>query len=913
LASSNQLEIWLACEMSDEPSLYNVYRTYRFAGVEPLERIRDAVHILAARHAAFRSAFSFERDRLMRRDGGHRVPVIEAALRPGPLAEQLLALAEEPFPLDGGPLARWYVLVGEACVVVLFTAHHIVCDGRSVELIFEEFSALYHGQSLPHVPDETIEAGPAAVAGPPRARRVEPWLRWSAEALALEDPAGDAPRDAGTVLARDVPLSLSVLHDAARHEHASLFSLLLAALYVALRAYGAPDRFGIAVPYAGQRAIAGDARVGNFVESLHAIVETPPAPTLSACIAVSRDAVLDAIERREADGHAASRADVDFVPNVSLNLYERAGAPRSIAEAEEIVLPVRTAKYDLTLGAAIDDDRLRLLFSYRTSVISARWVTELADRTLAVLCAIPDSSSQSIEPWLRADVRASAVPASLVSTVAEAWRDVLRVPHVGPDDDFLEIGGYSLLAAQIAARLTADLGRPVTLRDLFAASTPRALAQRITSRGSVPSREPFDLGADSLPITRQQSRIWYYSRSLPEEIHLTVASAVRFEEHVNRSALAAAFTWVQRRHGALRTHFVNTPHGIAQAIDASPAVEIDFRDEVADDAAVTDAIEQLHWTPFDLAQVPLRACAIPIASGGTCFVVSMHHSITDGWSMQIFFDDLATAYRAACAGEPMPGGSPAQYAGFAREKATEDRTVGTARLAYWRHALRGARPPAIPTDFPRESWSFSGTTYRFSVPAAARNAAALTARALQVSPAAYFVAAYCNALFELSGSDDLLIMLIDANRSDARYADCVGFFTNIVPLRVRREPGAAELVRAVADEMLGAFAHADVRLGDVLDLVRGQEDYRDYMRVGFDFFAGHREPPDFGTASSTFPIPHDIAKYDFNLGLVYGKNGPVDVLLHHRTDLFRLTTVQAFSAHYADALERLGDDIRARL
>ncbi|MDB5072320.1 MAG: non-ribosomal peptide synthetase [Candidatus Eremiobacteraeota bacterium] len=934
-AAPNQTEIWLACEMSEQGSLYNVYRAYRFPSKEQLPAVRDALRVLATRHRELSTAFAFEGDRLTQRDTGLAVPVIETPLRPDAMVEQLLELAEAPFALDRGPLARWHVLTEESSFVLLFAAHHIVCDGRSLELIFDELAALCRGEQLAaiehgvavadavnaalksHAAHRVLVADAAHAPAVRRARIPRPWLSWPQRALRDGAQHGAATHDdAGDVVARAVPIAVAELKEASARRRASIFSLLLAALYVALRAEGAPERLGIAVPYAGRRALHGDGCVGNFAESLNVVVATEPGATLRSCVAAARDAVLDAIERHEEDvagdggiandGAVSSDGDGERVANVSLSLYESTGSARfGLAGAQEIDLPVRTAKYDLTVGAALRDDALTLLFSYRTALLSRAWIEDLANRTVTVLCAIPASPEENADTFVHGD-RAAAT-ASLLGTITDVWRDVLRLPHVGPDDDFIALGGYSLLAAQIVSRLSAVLERPVTLRDLFAAATPRALAQRIAVGGETPARERLGGEAHSAPITPQQSRIWYYSRSLPEEIHLTVSSAVLFEKGVNRAALAAAFDWVQRRHGALRTRFVEAPDGITQVVEASPAAEIEFRDEVADDAAATAVLEELRWTPFDLARVPLRASAIPLASGAACFVVSMHHTITDGWSMQIFFADLAAAYRAACAGEPMPAaGSPAQYLDYARARAGEERAVKTARLAYWRHALRGVKPPAIPADFSRESWSFSGATHRFTVPAAARTAAALAARTLGVSPAAFFIAAYANALFELSGSDDVLMMLIDANRSDPRYAGCFGFFTNIVPLRVRREAGAVELVRAVADEMVGAFAHADVPLGDVLDIARGTDDYRDYMRAGFDFYAGHRESPGFGTPSSAFPVPHEVAKYDFNVGVVYGQDGPVDVLVHYRTDLFRAASVQAFGDRYAAALVRLG-------
>jgi len=145
-ASPNQVDVWMASEISDERSLYNVYRAYRFFDSEKFPQIRSAIYSLAKRHAVFRYVFQF-RDNLKKGEGPSEVPVITADVPEG-LMEYLLSKAEEPFDLAAGPLARWHIVTSAESLIIMLVAHHIVCDGRSVEVIFDELAGLYRGESL---------------------------------------------------------------------------------------------------------------------------------------------------------------------------------------------------------------------------------------------------------------------------------------------------------------------------------------------------------------------------------------------------------------------------------------------------------------------------------------------------------------------------------------------------------------------------------------------------------------------------------------------------------------------------------------------------------------------------------------------------------------------------------------------
>ncbi|HLE85703.1 MAG TPA: amino acid adenylation domain-containing protein, partial [Thermoanaerobaculia bacterium] len=322
--------------------------------------------------------------------------------------------------------------------------------------------------------------------------------------------------------------------------------------------------------------------------------------------------------------------------------------------------------------------------------------------------------------------RGSAPRTPVEERLAALWRDLLGVGGIGPEDDFFALGGHSLLAARMLFRVEEALGARIALPVFLGARTLEALAGLV---GGAP--EPGAAGAAAaltipparegpagarrgpgreLPLSFAQQRLWLLDRMAPGSPLYNVPRLERLEGAVDAGALAGALSDLVARHESLRTTFGERGdrpvQGIApprpvplRVIDLAPLPPFASRQEARRLAAAEAR------RPFDLGRGPLlRAVLLRLAPVEHRLLVTVHHIVFDGWSGEVFSEELAECYRARRAGRPpaLPP-LPIQYGDFAvwqrRWLAGE---VLEAQLAYWKGRLAGA--PALlelPTDRPR--------------------------------------------------------------------------------------------------------------------------------------------------------------------------------------------------------------------
>ncbi|MRH90134.1 amino acid adenylation domain-containing protein [Nocardia sp. SYP-A9097] len=439
--------------------------------------------------------------------------------------------------------------------------------------------------------------------------------------------------------------------------------------------------------------------------------------------------------------------------------------------------------------------------------------------------------------------------------VAEVMAELVGAGHLGADDSFFEVGGNSLLATQLVARLAAATGVRLEVRSVFAAPTVAGLAAQLDSgpAASDARLEPRRrTRPEQIPLSAAQRRLWFleqFNASGDQGEALgayNIPVVLRLHGELNVQALRAALHAVQRRHETLRTIFPEIGGEPCQHVlePAGAAVPLPLR--AVKPQEVPDEIRRVTAAGFDLGtQVPLRATLLRLtgAAGGDraepsehVLVLVVHHIAMDGWSLQPLAADVATAYRAySGGGEPDWTELPIQYADYTLWQqdvlGVEDdpESVISRQLDYWRQALDG-RPEllAVPADRPRPPVpSYRGGTVECTLDA-------FTHRELQALAAEHGVtmfmvlhAALVALLHRLTAGDDITVGTPIAGRGHPALDRMVGMFVGTLVLRTHLDGNAAfgDLLRAVRDTDLEAFAHADVpfeRLVEVLNPARTQ-------------------------------------------------------------------------------------------
>ncbi|MFJ6074073.1 amino acid adenylation domain-containing protein [Streptomyces sp. NPDC093065] len=505
------------------------------------------------------------------------------------------------------------------------------------------------------------------------------------------------------------------------------------------------------------------------------------------------------------------------------------------------------------------------------------------------------------------------------------FAEALGLERVGPHDDFFTLGGHSLLAMRLTGTVRAALGASLSVRDLFEARTPAAVAALLRPDGrSTPPlvARPDAERPDRVPLSPAQQRLWFLDRleSEPSAAY-NVPVALRLTGPLDTAALREALADVVARHEVLRTVYPEHESVPYQKVLDAGEREVRLRvlpAAAADDPAAVAALEREAAQPFDLARdLPLRALCLRAPDGDVLLLV-LHHIAGDEWSVRPLLDDLSAAYTARSEGRPprMPA-LPVQYADhtlWQREVlgAQDARDSAVARqLAHWRERLDGAPPELpLPLDRPRGPRAgYKGDVVTFEVPDPVRRGLAELAVRTGATPFMVAHAALAVLLRRLGAGDDVPVGTLVAGREEAAVHDLVGFFVNTLVLRtdLSGDPTPAALVRRVRDRDLDDFDHADVpfeRLVDVLDVERSLSRHPLFQVMLNHQTRVARGPSFAGLDSTPFPVGTGTAKFDLTFTTVRdpGPDGALGGGITYRTDLFDRETVESLAARFLDVL-----------
>ena len=411
--------------------------------------------------------------------------------------------------------------------------------------------------------------------------------------------------------------------------------------------------------------------------------------------------------------------------------------------------------------------------------------------------------------------------------VAGVFAEVLGVDRVGLDDDFFALGGDSLIATRVSARLQLALGREVPVRYLFDASTVGDLAEYLHRHRGGPAHPPLQVmpRPERVPLSFAQSRLWFLDQLQGPSPIYNMSVALRLGGRLDAGALGAALADVVGRQESLRTLFA-APEGIPQQL-VMPVERADFGWQVVDATGwsasrLDEAIDTVVRYTFDLtSEIPLRARLFRIGDDEHVLVAVVHHIAADGWSITPLARDLGVAYASRCAGQA-PGGRrlAVQYVDYTlwqREHlgdlADSDSRIA-AQLAYWEDALAGMPERLVlPTDRPYPPVAdFRGASVVVDWPAGLQQRVRAMAGEHNATSFMVIQAALAVLLAKFSASPDVAVGIPIAGRRDPALDELVGFFVNTLVLRVdlAGDPSVAELLAQVRGRSLAAYEHQDV-------------------------------------------------------------------------------------------------------
>ncbi|MER5495546.1 amino acid adenylation domain-containing protein, partial [Streptomyces sp. NPDC002490] len=412
------------------------------------------------------------------------------------------------------------------------------------------------------------------------------------------------------------------------------------------------------------------------------------------------------------------------------------------------------------------------------------------------------------------------------------FAEVLGRDGIGTEDSFFDLGGDSLLALRLTARIRAALDTGLGIRELFGTPTVAGLARlvgdgRRNGHGGIAVRER----PDEVPLSFGQQRMWFLNRMAEAGAGAAynMPLALRFTGTMDAAALGAALGDLADRHEALRTVFPDTAGAPRQHVltgrAGRPALEVRGLTEAELPAVLVAEAAR----GFDLSQeLPWRTHLLVLSDTESVLLLVAHHIAVDGWSMGVLARDLRTAYAARRGGaapdwEPLP----VQYADHAlwqRETLGDVTDPGSAisgQLAFWRDTLDGmVEELPLPTDRVRPAISsFRGGSVPVELDAEVHRALVEVGRGSGATLFMVVQAALVMLLARLGGGVDVPVGTAVAGRGDRELDDLVGFFVNTLVLRTDAsgDPTFRELLERVREADLAAFAHQDVPFERLVD------------------------------------------------------------------------------------------------
>ncbi|MBF8184514.1 amino acid adenylation domain-containing protein [Nonomuraea sp. K274] len=421
-----------------------------------------------------------------------------------------------------------------------------------------------------------------------------------------------------------------------------------------------------------------------------------------------------------------------------------------------------------------------------------------------------------------------------------------------------------------------------------------------------------------------QQRLWFLDRLMPGNPHYNLAFAYRLSGLLDIDALERGLSEIVARHEALRTRFADDGDEPWQVIDPPSPLKLiveDIRDAAEPPAEAHRLADEESLVPFDLAKGPLlRARLLCLGEADHVLLVTMHHIVGDGWSLNVLQSELSVLYAAFTAGRPSPlPPLEIQYADFAEwQRSWMSGDVLAGQLDYWRERLLGmpeamelpadrARPP-VPSHTPG--------VVSFEVPADVVERLRELGTERRATLFMVLLAAFDTLLAGYTGGTDIVVGVPVAGRDRAELEGLIGFFVNNLVTRVdcSGDPAFGELVDRVREVTLGALDHQDLpfeRLVEELNPARDQG-RNPLTQIGFQLLpAGHtgRSLDLAGIEITPLEGHGDAIHFDVELYCWDSPNG-LSARLVYAVDLFDQATMERFARHFVHTLTQVRAEVR---
>ncbi|WP_306423302.1 non-ribosomal peptide synthetase [Nostoc favosum] len=516
--------------------------------------------------------------------------------------------------------------------------------------------------------------------------------------------------------------------------------------------------------------------------------------------------------------------------------------------------------------------------------------------------------------------------------LAGIWAEILGIDKIGIHNNFFELGGHSLIATRVISQIRQVFQTELPLRYLFEKPTIAGLAKeiekaiKVDSTVEVTNIEQIER-TQQLSLSYAQQRLWFLSQLEPDSPFYNIPGAVRLQGQLNVEALQQSFNEIVSRHEALRTNF-QTKEGQAVAVvseDKPITLSIlDISDLPANQqqAEIKQQVAQAAQQLFDISNDHLlRVKLLRLALQEHIVLLTMHHIISDAWSIGVLVEELAALYPAFCHGQPSPLPTlPIQYVDFAAwQRQWLQGEALEAQLSYWLKQLDNApKVLELPTDYPRPAiQTYRGATYSFELPKELSTSLNQLSQQQGSTLFMTLLASFQILLWRYSGQQDIVVGSPIANRNRADIEALIGVFVNTLVLRsnLTGNPSFEELLKRVREVALGAYAHQDLPFELLVERLQPQRDlsHTPLFQVMFVLQNAPMSALDLpGLTLTKLESDSGTAQFDLTLEMTETAQG-ISGNLVYDTDLFAESSIHRIVGHLQTLLEAIVANPQQRL
>lgn len=420
------------------------------------------------------------------------------------------------------------------------------------------------------------------------------------------------------------------------------------------------------------------------------------------------------------------------------------------------------------------------------------------------------------------------------------------------------------------------------------------------------------------PLSFAQQRLWLLDQLNPGSSIYNLPTTLGLQGQVDTAALSRTFTELVRRHEILRTRFTTIDGEPVQIIlppapVSLPIIDVSDLPTTDQGPAVRKLIREEAQRPFDLSRDPLlRITLLKLSDGNHVLLITMHHIITDGWSIAIMRHEIQALYSAYCAGKPSPlPDLNIQYADFAVwQRAHLTGELLEKELNYWRKQLDGISPLQLPTDRPRPNiQTYRGSSVTFSCSQKLTERLKTFSQKAGVTLYMSLLTAFQLLLSRYCDQTDIAVGTAIAGRNRAETEPLIGFFVNTLVLRtdLSGEPTLSELLARVKEVCLNAYAHQNLPFEKLVEELNPVRDLSRSPLFQVMFVWQHEDGVRNDDPGSPYEVPAQTARYEIVLSITASHDSLAGSFLYN-TDLFDRDRIERMAGHFETLLEAMVEE-----